>query len=285
MIRSILLPVSEEPLPESVFAAAAWLARKRKGRVHALAVIDAKAFDIPVMGTPDGFMPAVVTPPVTDSQGLFEEMAARSKAALGRFERGCAAAGISCSTEVKSGIPGEVLANASVAHDLVVMGRKGYGRADPGGKRLDALIPQVIRGSIRPVMVVGTGFPPTPPETLNVVLAYDGSIHAGRALSVAVELAGPGGVCTLVTIAASEEAGVEILEPAESYLYHHDVVPQRQVVIGSRASDLICEVASKAGADILVMGAYGHTPVREMLFGSTTEKVLSHCGTSVVLQS
>ena len=38
-------------------------------------------------------------------------------------------------------------------------------------------------------------------------------------------------------------------------------------------------------ADILIMGAYGHSPIREVLFGSTTERILSSCTANVILQS
>jgi len=91
--------------------------------------------------------------------------------------------------------------------------------------------------------------------------------------------------CTLANVSSSRESGEEILAPAEIYLYHHGVTPRRQVIIGSRASDLICELMTSTGSDLLIMGAYGHSPIREMLFGSTTERVLSHCGSTVILQS
>jgi nucleotide-binding universal stress UspA family protein len=86
-------------------------------------------------------------------------------------------------------------------------------------------------------------------------------------------------------VAFSQEAGLEVIEPAEAFLYHHGLVPRKHVIVGTKASELICEVAASMRADVLVMGAYGHSPVREVIFGSTTERVLSHCGTTVVLQS
>jgi nucleotide-binding universal stress UspA family protein len=119
-----------------------------------------------------------------------------------------------------------------------------------------------------------------------ILVAYDGSGHAARALTVAAALsARPGVSCTLVTIASSEDAGREILDPAEAYLCRHGVSPQRHVAVGSRPSEMICELVTSSAAQILIMGAYGHRPVREMLFGSTTERVLSHCSVAVVLQS
>jgi nucleotide-binding universal stress UspA family protein len=123
-------------------------------------------------------------------------------------------------------------------------------------------------------------------EVRKIVVAFDGSNHAARALPVAAELsARPGVECTILTVSPSQEAARELIEPAEAFLCHHGLTPRKQIVLGSRASDLICEVAAGMQADMLIMGAYGHAPVREMLFGSTTERVLSHCGTTVVLQS
>jgi nucleotide-binding universal stress UspA family protein len=48
---------------------------------------------------------------------------------------------------------------------------------------------------------------------------------------------------------------------------------------------VICELVVEEKADILIMGAYGHGPIREVIFGSTTERVLDHCDSTVILQS
>ncbi len=282
MIRSILLPIGEGPLSPVAREYAFWLARKDGSRIHALAVIDVKTFEIPVLGTPDGFMPSVVTPPITESQSLLTEMTILARERLEAISRECSSRSISCSADLKTGIPGELISRAAVAHDIVIMSRSGYTHALTGDKRLDPLVPQVIRGSIRPVLVAGQKFQAG--ETLNLVVAFDGSVHAGRVLTVAAELGKRPGVTTaLVTIAATEEAGNEIQAPAEEYLYHHGIVPKKQIVLGTRPSEMICDLSAKA--DILIMGAYGHRPMREMLFGSTTEHVLSHCGTAVILQT
>ena len=285
MIRSILLPVAEGPLAASARDNAFWLARQDGSLIHAVAVIDIKAFEIPVMGTPDGFMPSVVTPPIAESQTLLDEMVTLAKGRLEELARACAARDVPCTTDVQTGMPGELIGRAAVAHDIVVMARSGYTRASGPENKLDPLVTQVIRASVRPVLVAGrnllAGY-----ETRNILVAYDGSGHAARALAIAAELgARPGAGCKVVTVAASEEAGLEILGPAEAYLYHHGVNPQKKVVQGTKPADLLCDLVASAPADILVMGAYGHRPMREMLFGSTTERVLSHCWATVVLQS
>ncbi len=285
MIRSILLPVADGPLAAGARDYAFWLARQGRSLIHAIAVIDIKAFEVPVMGTPDGFMPSVVTPPIAESQSLLEEMVLLSKGRLEELARECAARDVPCTTEVQTGIPGEIIGRAAVAHDIVVMARSGYTRAPGPENRLDPLVSQVVRASVRPVLV-GARFLPEGQEPRNILVAYDGSGHAARALVVAAALAARSGTgCKVVTVAASQEAGLETLTLAEAYLYHHSITPQKQVVLGTKPSEVICELVASAPADILVMGAYGHSPMREMLFGSTTERVLSHCCAAVVLQS
>jgi nucleotide-binding universal stress UspA family protein len=284
MIRSILLPVGEGPLSAVARDYAFWLARKDGSRIRALAVIDVKTFEIPVLGTPDGFMPSVVTPPIAESQSLLNEMTALAKERVEALAGECASRSVPCSTEIKTGVPGELIAREAMAHDIVVMSRGGYTRAMANGGKLDPLVSQVIRSSVRPVLVAGQKFQAG--DTCNVLVAFDGSLHAGRMLAVAAELGTrPGVTCTLVTITGSPEAGEETLAPAEAFLHHHGVTPSKQIIPGSKPSELICGLVATAKADILIMGAYGHRPMREMLFGSTTERVLSHCAATVILQS
>jgi nucleotide-binding universal stress UspA family protein len=150
---------------------------------------------------------------------------------------------------------------------------------------VEALIAPVIRNSVRPVLVAGSEFKEEG-DIHKVLVAYDGSRHAARALPVAAELAArPGVQCTLVTVASSEEQGQEILAPAESFLYHHGIVVHKEILCNSKPSEEICKLAASGSAELLVMGAYGHSQIREAIFGSTTERILAHCGINVVLQS
>jgi nucleotide-binding universal stress UspA family protein len=286
MLASILLPLAESPQSAHAQDYAFWLAKKCGGRVQGLAIIDVKSFEIPVLGTADGLMPSVVSPPVAESRALLEELTRMAGNRADRFARAGAEGGVSCSTEVRTGIPSDVIAQESIAHDLVIMARSGYGRAPKSDEaQVDSLVSAVIRSSIRPVLVAGRAFPASG-AIRSMIVAFDGSVHAARALSVAAELgAGLGLECLLATIAPAEEVGEEILAPAAAFLRHHGVLPKKKIVVGSKPSEWLCGIASEAGSNILIMGAYGHSPIREVLFGSTTERVLNHCDATVILQS
>ncbi len=240
MIRSILLALAESPNDASARNFAFWLARKEGSHIHALAVIDIAAFEVPVLGAPDGFMPSVVTPPLKESQSLMKDLTAIGKEHLDQFANQCISRGIHSSTEIKTGIPGDVIGRTAVAHDIVVVSRTGYNRILDPQVSLDALVAPVVRASVRPVLVAGSEFREES-EVKNILVAYDGSSHAARALLVAAELgARPGVSCTLITAAQSEDSGEELLASAEAFLFHHGISSRKQVVISSKPADVIC---------------------------------------------
>jgi nucleotide-binding universal stress UspA family protein len=285
MIRSILIALAEAPHDASAKNYAFWLARKEGSHVHALGMIDVEAFEVPVLGAPDGFIPSVVTPALKESQALINEMTAVARERLDHFAEQCASRGIACSTETKIGIPAEVISRTGVAHDIVLVSRAGYNRVTNPKETVDSLVAPVIRNSVRPVLVAGSEFPEDG-DIRNILVAFDGSSHSARALLVAAELAArPGVNCTLVTVAQSEDLGREVLAPAESFLFHHGVQYKKQVIVSTKPSDVICGLAASESVDLVIMGAYGHSPIREVLFGSATEKILAHCSANVVLQS
>jgi len=285
MIRSILIALAEAPGDLSAKNYAFWLAKKEGSHVHAIAVVDITAFEVPMIGTPDGFMPSVVPHSFRESQSLMDEMNARCRERLDLFASACASRNISCSTETKTGIPAEVVSQCAVAHDIVVVSRTGYNPTANTRETIDSLVAPVIRNSVRPVLVAGTEFQEEN-EIRNILVAYDGSAHSARALLVAAELARrPGTELTLVAVVPSEDSGAEVLTPAEAFLAHHGVTPRKQVEVSSKPASVISGMVASGGVDLLIMGAYGHSPIREVLFGSTTERILSHCSANVILQS
>jgi nucleotide-binding universal stress UspA family protein len=285
MIRSILLPLVENQQYAGAKDYAFWLAQKEGSQIHALAVIDIKAFEMPVIGTPDSFMSTTLVPGFEESQSLLEEMSAAAKERLGQFARECETKSIPCSTELKTGTPDDAIVRSAIAHDIVIMARSGLKHFGAEPQHLDSSVSHIIRNSIRPVLVVGRPFSESG-EALTIMVAYDGSLHASRSLSIAAELGSrPGVRCILATVASSEDIGTELLAPAEAFLYHHGVTPHKHVAISSKPSDVICSLAASENVDVLIMGAYGHGPIREMLFGSNTERVLTHCDSNIILQS
>ena len=57
----------------------------------------------------------------------------------------------------------------------------------------------------------------------------------------------------------------------------------RKQRIRKRATDKIREAAYAIKADLIVMGAYGHSRLREWMLGGATRELLSVCDTALLM--
>ncbi len=117
------------------------------------------------------------------------------------------------------------------------------------------------------------------------MIAYDGSGHAGQALQEASELAQALDV-ELVIVTVSEngdakkaaETSLDGLKQAEA----HSCRAVNMVVEG-KTEDAILKTAHEQDCDLIVVGAYGHSRIREMILGSTTTSLLTKADLPVML--
>ena len=136
-----------------------------------------------------------------------------------------------------------------------------------------------MRGSSRPVLVTPREVKPL----TKILVACDGSQSANRALGVAAAVAEDLGL-PVIAVTASKDSGAaaKILEEAERFLEPHGLEITK-VHAGGRASEEIPKAAEKEGCDLIIMGAFGHSRVRELLLGSTTDSILRSTDIPVLL--
>jgi nucleotide-binding universal stress UspA family protein len=108
----------------------------------------------------------------------------------------------------------------------------------------------------------------------NVLLAYDGSPKADEALFVATYIADRWKTSlTVVTITENERVSPDTLARAQGYLESHAV--QATYLSESGAiHEVILRTAEEQSSNLIVMGGYGHSPVLEVVMGSTVDHVL-----------
>ena len=160
--------------------------------------------------------------------------------------------------------------------DLVVLGQVNPDEPPYVGHHLP---PQVVLSSGRPVLLVPyIGAPATLGR--RVVVARDASREAARAVSDAH--ADPGAARTPCTWSSSvprarRSATAKCRAPtSEPHLARHGVkVEVERVEPGTSAvgNALLSHIADR-GADLLVMGAYAHSRVRELVLGGATRTIL-----------
>jgi nucleotide-binding universal stress UspA family protein len=134
----------------------------------------------------------------------------------------------------------------------------------------------------RPVLIC----PPvqTPPETLGrrIAIAWNGSTEAARAVALALPLIQAADDVVVLDGGTGDHgaSGSELLR----YLEIRGVKARREPIDGGdNPGRVILESARRAGADLVVMGAYSRSREFEAVFGGATQYVVDHCTIPVLM--
>ncbi|MBE0414006.1 universal stress protein [Yoonia sp.] len=127
-----------------------------------------------------------------------------------------------------------------------------------------------------------------PLQPAHVFLAWNTSKPAARAVREALPMLKAAKQVTIGTFdavkketAAGEEPGADLAK----WLSHHGcaVTVRQYDSAGEELGAAIRDRASGVGADLIVMGAYGHTRVRQAVFGGTTRSMVEQTDVAVFL--
>ncbi|ANH08377.1 universal stress protein [Shinella sp. HZN7] len=122
----------------------------------------------------------------------------------------------------------------------------------------------------------------------NVLLAWNSRPQAASAAKAAIEM-----------LAGADAVHLTVVDPDTSYFgnggepgadmaaylsRHGAKVVVEQLASGDRATeDVIRQHALELGCDMIVMGAYGHSRLRERVFGGVTASILENCDIPVFM--
>lgn len=162
---------------------------------------------------------------------------------------------------------------------LFVLGRN-YRATSPRKLRLDHRVESVIRSVRQPVMVMTT---PDFREPAGFVVAYDGSPTAHRSVEAVARSPLLRGLPGLLAMAG--EPTVEALERMESAQAHleqagFDITTK---IVPGVPEEAIPALLQTHGNVLLVLGAHGHSRIRQLIVGSTTTALLRLCTVPVVV--
>nr|ACF98220.1 putative universal stress protein UspA [uncultured bacterium 1114] len=135
--------------------------------------------------------------------------------------------------------------------------------------------------SASPVMAVPDGT--TPNGLRHAVVAWNGSREAARAVRDALPLMEAVGSAEVLVIdpPGNQEIGVDIARWLASHGIKVDV--RERLSNGADIGSLLLQEAKTSGADLLIMGAYGHSRLREWVLGGATEDVLDKAKIPVLM--
>lgn len=197
------------------------------------------------------------------------------------FTARCSAACLTCDWVADQGPLPERLAYYSRYADLIVAGRGGG--SETGGGLSPRALGQLALSASAPLLVV----PPGPEESFRphrVLVAWNGRREAGRALHGALPFLRRAKETILLTV---HPPGFDD-EPdrrALAYLETHRIRADARINFATEfeAPGAILAQAHALGADLLVMGAYGHARVFEQALGGATQHVLESAELPVLM--
>lgn len=164
----------------------------------------------------------------------------------------------------------ESLAELESTTRMVVIGRHGEAHQEVSGA-IGSHLENVIRTVNRPVFVALPGFS----EPQSYMIAYDASATAKKALTtVAKSELLTGLKAHVVMVGTDNSANRAALDEARQTLptAGHRV---QTAIVGGDVQPALVGYRREHNLDLLVMGAYGHSRIRQFLVGSTTTAMLS----------
>jgi nucleotide-binding universal stress UspA family protein len=270
MIKSILVGVCGTRYSQAAAEQALQLAKSMHASLVAMAVIDL-ARVCPVESVPlgaSGFK--------TDRDAALR-MAAHEKAdkLLTDLQRRAIDAGIEVQTQKVESEPDGALCTEAQRVDLLVVGMKHH--REEQGDASPATLQGVLRHASRPVLCV----PAPAADHSPALIAFDGSNPSARAVQQFV-VSGLAAGREVHLLSVGDRAAT-IAERCEQYLASHGIAPVLHLSQELYPGDQILDLSQRIGAGVIVMGAYGHSWVRETFFGSVTNTVVLRAKVPVFL--
>jgi nucleotide-binding universal stress UspA family protein len=274
-LYDILVHIDQSPRALMRLDIAAELARQHGAHLTALQVIDVA---LPVMAMGDGGGGAVIAE-------LMEQMRQSALAAGVKlkvaFEAALAREGIMGEWRQVEGTTQEILALHGRYADLLVLGQDDP-ESDSAG-----LLEAMVFDCGRPVLAIpfAGSF-----KTIGkrVLVGWNASREASRALHDALPLIAKAETATVFLANPKRGLGGHGEEPGADIARHlarHGMKVEVAMAIADDVPDsaLLLNHASDMGADLLVMGAYGHSRLREFILGGMTRSLLREMTVPVLL--
>ena len=194
-------------------------------------------------------------------------MAAATRQGLAlRDEAGMAGPGVSWRAEL--GDPPALIASKARFYDLAVLGRSERVLNQP---HTDAIEETLLHAG-RPVLLA----PSEPPAAIGqcVAIGWNGSAQAVRSVVAALPFLRRARDVVLVELGDPDHAASAEMQ---GYLLMHGITSRMRrlpEVRGANVGDELLAAACDEQADLLVLGGYSRSPLRQALFGGTTRQVL-----------
>jgi nucleotide-binding universal stress UspA family protein len=278
MIKSILVTLDGSEHAETASQYALWLAERLQATVVGMHVVDVVSIEGSGAFLHDVSGSLGFEPYLDFSSKMREALQERGRTLIEQFHATCQERGIRADTRLATGIVANEICEQARTADLVIVGHRGVNEQFSTGL-LGGTTESVTRKCPKPVLVSPLQFQPV----TRPLLAYDGSQRAAAAMHEAAELAAALQLpLTVLHVAKDDTSAHRVIDEAQRYLATRRVEAEF-ITRSGHANEVILAYMAEGRHDLLVIGAYGHSRIIEMVLGSTTEYVLRNSASPVFL--
>jgi nucleotide-binding universal stress UspA family protein len=260
MNKRLVVLLGEDPASTAALRLGLRRAAHYDGVLVGVAVVNVKRIEEMIGGAPAGAIHFAEKA----REKLLSEAQRRVETLAGAFVAACREPQVRHEVYIKSGNEADELEEETRTADLLLV---GLSKGGENGGASELLLRDLLKAPLCPVIAVAAD--EQLPE--RVIIAYDGSPHAARALKAFAQLSGGLALtkrAVLLHVGEDSEAGMAMLAKAEAYLNLYGFQVTKMVRSGS-PQEVIFRLAKEKPLAGVVLGAYGHSGFSEFFFGST----------------
>lgn len=276
----VLAAIDESAYTESVCLHAAWAANRMAAPLELVHILDrdlrSPAVDLTgnlVLGTSEALLDELAD--LDARRGRLAQE--RGRLLLEQARNFAAKGGADATTQLRHGGLVDTLAGLESEVRMFVMGKRGERDGFAKG-HLGSQLERVVRAASRPVLVASRTFRPV----RRALLAFDGSPTTRKAVGMVASSPLFDGLELQVVMVAYDDRDAAQLEWARQELADAGRTVEA-VRLSGDPEEVISERVGERGIDLLVMGAYGRSRIRQLVVGSTTTAMLRSCRVPVLL--
>lgn len=277
-IRTILVPINGENEDKASLETALEVAKTFQAHVECLYVSpDITSYIYPDIGMPNPALGGYVEAFEQTSQARLERARTLFTSLSNQHgvpveERLTAAEKVSSYLQLGNGDMEEHIVQQGKLSDLIVM----QGSFAPGNSPYYSWAVTALFETGKPLLLTPVKAPaPTMGKT--VVIAWNNSVEVSRALHYAIPFLRRAENICILAMSDNKGEGVNV-EAVSLYLTLHGITAKTRVSYHKESPSGIALIteARRANADLLVMGAFTHTRLRQMIMGGMTSYMLEH---------
>ncbi|WP_018413465.1 universal stress protein [Methyloversatilis thermotolerans] len=272
--NKVLACVDQSHFADYVADYAAWAARRMDAPLEFLHVIDRH----PELGSGEDHSGAIgidaqenlLTKLSAEDEARTKDARERGRIFLNRLRERATASGVErVDVRQRHGELEETLAEQAERVRLLVLGRRGEA-AETTQRDLGRNVERVVRALHKPILTVTDGFK----EPQRVMIAFDGGNVTRRGVEMVASSPLFQGLPIYLLMAGKESQDApKQLDWAKTTLQAAGFNVTASLIHGD-AESIIAKTVKEQSIDMLIMGAFGHSPLRSLLFGSKTTDLL-----------